>query len=173
MEELLFHFRQEATLSVLINDVIKSSAIEGETLDYEEVRSSISKKLGMTISENIPVSRDVDGVVEMMLDATQKYDKSLTKERIWDGHASLFPTGPMNVVSGPIALEKIHFEAPSEDRIEPEMTSFLTWFETEPDIDPVLFAGLAHFWFITIHPFEDGNGRIARAIADMALAKSE
>ncbi len=191
MEGLGFEFKREANLSTLTSDVVKSSAIEGENLNPEEVRSSIARRLGMDIAGLIPASRDVEGVVEMMLDATQSFSKPLTKRRLFDWHAALFPTGrngmhsiivgnwrnddsgPMQVVSGPIGHEKIHFEAPSADKLEIEMRSFLSWFEKQNNIDPVLKAGVAHLWFVTIHPFEDGNGRIARAIADMALARAD
>ena len=191
MESLGFELRQEANLSTLTNDVVKSSAIEDQNLNPNEVRSSIARKLGIEVAGLIPVGRDVDGVVEMMLDATQQFSKPLTKERLFDWHAAIFPTGrsgmhkitvgdwrpldagPMQVVSGPIGREKIHFEAPSANRIAKEMQIFLAWFDKELTIDPVLKAGIAHFWFVTIHPFEDGNGRIARAIGDMALARAD
>ncbi len=191
MEGLGFRLRAEASLTMLTADVIKSSAIEGELLDAEQVRSSIARRLGLDFGGNAKSSRDVEGVVEMMLDATQKYAEPLTAERLFGWHASLFPTGrsgmrritvgalrpadigPMQVVSGPIGREKIHFEAPASDRLQGEMADFLEWFEAANGIDPVLKAGIAHFWFVTIHPFEDGNGRISRAIADMALARAE
>ncbi len=188
MEGLGFELKREASLSTLTNDVVKSSAIEGENLNPEEVRSSIARRLGIDIAGLIPASRDVEGIVEMMLDATQQFSKPMTKERLFDWHAALFPTGrsgmhritvgdwrtidaePMQVVSGPIGKEKVHFEAPSADRLEKEMQAFLKWFGNGHEIDPVIKAGIAHLWFVTIHPFEDGNGRIARAIGDMALA---
>ena len=191
MESLGFQLKAEAVLQTLTEDVLKSSEIEGELLDKEQVRSSIARRLGMDIGALTPADRDVEGVVEMMLDATQHYDKSLTKERVLDWHAALFPTGrsgmsrikvgawredqtgPMQVVSGPIGRERVHYVAPIADRLEAEMQSFLDWFEREASLDPVLKAALAHLWFVTIHPFDDGNGRIARAIADMALARSE
>jgi Fic family protein len=191
MEALGFPLQSEALLHTLTQDVLKSSEIEGEALDKEQVRSSIARRLGLDIGALAAVDRDVEGVVEMMLDATQRYDKPLTKERLFDWHAALFPTGrsgitrvmvgawrdgshgPMQVVSGPIGRERVHFEAPAADRLDSEMTRFLAWFEAPTDIDPVIKAALAHLWFITIHPFDDGNGRIARAIADMALARSE
>ena len=186
-----FDLKGEATLITLTNDVISSSAIEGENLDPEEVRSSIARRLGIDIGGSNLTSRNVDGIVEMMLDATQRYLKPLTKERLFDWHAALFPTGrsgmhfitvggwrtmdsgPMQVVSGPLGREKIHFEAPGADKLEYEMEVFLRWFETNDAIDPVLKAGIAHLWFVTIHPLEDGNGRIARAIGDMALARAD
>jgi Fic family protein len=191
MEGLGFRLRAEASLTTLTADVIKSSAIEGELLDAEQVRSSIARRLGLDFGGKVKTSRDIEGVVEMMLDATQKYAETLTVERIFDWHASLFPTGrsgmrkitvgawrpadigPMQVVSGPIGRERVHFEAPSADRLQHEVSAFLDWFEAANEIDPVLKAGIAHFWFVTIHPFEDGNGRISRAIADMALARAE
>jgi len=191
MEGLGFELKCEASLSTLTNDVVKSSAIEGENLNPEEVRSSIARRLGIDIAGLIPASRDVEGIVEMMLDATQQFSKPLTKDRLFDWHAALFPTGrsgthkitvggwrtidagPMQVVSGPIGKEKVHFEAPDADRLEKEMHAFLKWFGNNDDIDPVIKAGIAHLWFVTIHPFEDGNGRIARAIGDMALARAD
>lgn len=191
MEGLGFELRREASLSTLTNDVVKSSAIEGEHLNPEEVRSSIARRLGIDIAGLIPASRDVEGIVEMMLDATQQLSKPLTKDRLFDWHAALFPTGrsgmhkitvggwrtveagPMQVVSGPIGKEKVHFEAPTAERLEKEMEVFLAWLMGEDDTDPVIRAGIAHLWFVTIHPFEDGNGRIARAIGDMALARAD
>jgi Fic family protein len=191
MEALGFNLQQEAVLQTLTADVIKSSEIEGEKLDADQVRSSIARRLGMDIGALKPVDRNVEGVVEMMLDATRHYQQQLTAERLFAWHASLFPTGrsgmaeiragswrddskgPMQVVSGPMGREHVHFEAPKADRLSGEMRSFLDWFEGDKAIDPVLRAGLAHLWFVTIHPFDDGNGRIARAIADMALARSE
>ena len=191
MEGLGFEFKREACLDTLTNDVVKSSAIEGENLNPEEVRSSIARRLGIDIAGLSPASRDVEGIVEMMLDATQAFSKPLTKDRLFDWHAALFPTGrsgmhriavggwrtidadPMQVVSGPIGREKVHFEAPSADKLDKEMKAFLSWFESQSDVDPVLKAGMAHLWLVTIHPFEDGNGRIARAIADMALARAD
>jgi hypothetical protein len=191
MEGLGFELKQEASLNTLTDDVVKSSAIEGENLNPLEVRSSIARRLGIEIAGLAPVSRAVEGMVEMMLDATQQFSKPLTKKRLFDWHAALFPTGrsgmhsiivgnwrnldsgPMQVVSGPIGREKIHFEAPSADRLEKEMQNFLSWFEQDSSLDPVLKAGIAHLWFITIHPFEDGNGRIARAIGDLALTRAD
>jgi Fic family protein len=191
MEALGFNLRQEAVLQTLTADVLKSSEIEGEKLDAEQVRSSIARRLGMDIGALKPADRHVEGVVEMMLDATRHYDQALTTERLFSWHASLFPTGrsgmtkintgawrddstgPMEVVSGPIGKERVHFQAPTAKRPDGEMRTFLEWFNANADIDPVLKAGLAHLWFVTIHPFDDGNGRIARAIADMVLARSE
>jgi len=191
MEALGFTLRQEAVLQTLTADVLKSSEIEGERLDAEQVRSSIARRLGIDIGALKPADRNVEGVVEMMLDATRHYDQPLSAERLFAWHASLFPTGrsgmtkirggawrddstgPMEVVSGPMGKERVHFEAPKAARLDAEMTAFLDWFNGAGEIDPVLKAGLAHLWFVTIHPFDDGNGRIARAIADMALARSE
>ncbi|HEX8415074.1 MAG TPA: Fic family protein [Sphingomicrobium sp.] len=191
MEALGFELRAEASLQSLTEEVIKSSEIEGERLDRDQVRSSLARRLGMDISGLVPADRDVEGIVEMMLDATQNYVSSLTADRLFGWHAALFPTGrsgmtaiavggwrtsatgPMQVVSGPFGREKVHFKAPDAERLDSEMASFLDWFESDARLDPVLKAAVAHLWFVTIHPFEDGNGRIARAIADLALARSE
>ncbi len=191
MEGLGFSLRTEAVLNTLTEDVLKSSEIEGETLDRDQVRSSIARRLGIDIGGLKPPDRDVEGVVEMMLDATQNYEKPLTGRRLFDWHAALFPTGhsgmsrikvgawrddkkgPMQVVSGAIGNEKVHYEAPVAGRLREEMAKFLDWFEKKNSVDLVLKAGVAHLWFVTIHPFDDGNGRIARAIADMELARSE
>lgn len=191
MEVLGFSLKEEAFLETLTTDVVKSSKIEGENLEEKQVRSSIARKLGMDIAGLIPSDRNVEGVVEMMLDATQLCEKPLTKERICNWHAALFPTGrsgmhkitvadwrkdetgPMQVVSGPMGKEKVHFEAPSADLLENEMKNFIKWFNEDSDIEPVIKAGIAHLWFVTIHPFDDGNGRIARAIADMQLSRAD
>ena len=194
MEGLGFPLQQEAVLQTLTEDVVKSSEIEGERLDQSQVRSSIARRLGMNVGGVDVVDREVEGVVEMMLDATCNYDQPLTAERLSGWHASLFPTGrsgmrklrvgtwrddntgPMQVVSGPIGRERVHFEAPAAGRLEREIRAFLHWFNEDggrTGVDDVLRAGLAHLWFVTIHPFDDGNGRIARAIADMVLARSE
>jgi Fic family protein len=191
MEALGFRLRQEAVLKTLTEDVVKSSEIEGERLDAEQVRSSIARRLGVDIGALKPADRNVEGIVEMTLDATRRYDQPLTTNRLFVWHASLFPTGrsgmtgikvgawrddstgPMQVVSGPLGNEFVHFEGPPAARLTGEMKAFLEWFNTDIHIDPVLKAGLAHLWFVTIHPFDDGNGRIARAITDMALARSE
>ena len=191
MEALGFKLRQEAVFKTLTEDVLKSSEIEGEQLDAEQVRSSIARRLGMDIGGLKPVDRNVEGVVEMMLDATGRYEQPLTAERLFGWHASLFPTGrsgmrrirvgawrddssgPMRVVSGAVGRERVHFEAPAAGRLDREMQVFLDWFDEKTESDWVMKAGLAHLWFVTIHPFDDGNGRIARAIADMALARSE
>jgi len=191
MEALGFDLRNEAHLRTLTEDVIKSSEIEGEKLDRDQVRSSIARRLGMDIAGLVQADRDVEGVVEMMLDATEKFDEPLTDERLFNWHAALFPTGrsgmsrirvakwrddsdgPMQVVSGPMGRDKVHYEAPPAEHLNDEMARFLAWFENPGAMHPLLVAGLAHLWFVTIHPFDDGNGRIARAIADMALARSE
>ena len=191
MEGLGFSLRSEAVLQTLTEDVLKSNEIEGEKLDKDQVRSSIARRLGLDIGGLVKVDRHVEGVVEMMLDATGHFADPLIEERLLAWHAALFPTGrsgmtriavgrwrdvhsePMQVVSGPIGREKLHYEALEAKRVSVEMRAFLKWFNGPQAIDPVLAAGLAHLWFVTIHPFEDGNGRIARAIADMALARSE
>ena len=191
MESLGFNLKAEATLQTLTEEVVKSSEIEGEILDRNQVRSSIARRLGMDIGALTPSDRSVEGVVEMMLDAIQKYDQPVTADRLFGWHSALFPTGrsgmlkivtgkwrteesgPMQVVSGPIGREHVHFEAPAAKRLENEMKAFLDWFNADQALDPVIKAAIAHLWFVTIHPFEDGNGRIARAIADLALARSE
>jgi Fic family protein len=183
--------RAEAGLIALTDEIVGSSAIEGEHLDASAVRSSIARRLGLDAAGLPEPGRTVDAVVEMMLDATRAHDLPLTAERLFGWHAALFPTGrsgpfrltvggwrtdekgPMQVVSGPIGRETVHFQAPDAHRLEREMACFLDWFETAQAIDPVLKAGIAHFWFVTVHPFDDGNGRIARAIADMALARAD
>ena len=189
METLGFDLQNEAVLNTLTLDVIKSSEIEGEFLEQEQVRSSIARKLGLDIAGSVYSERNVDGIVEMMLDATQRYSAPLTSDRLFDWHASLFPTGrthlhkitvadwrkegPMQVISGPMGKEKIHYEAPHSERVAKEMDDFLYWFENEEGVDLVLKAAIAHLWFVTIHPFDDGNGRITRAITDMLLARSD
>lgn len=188
MSALGFSIKEETILSTLTLDVLKSSEIEGEFLKQEQVRSSIAIRLGMNYAGIVNVDRNVEGIVEMMLDATQRYDKPLDQERIYGWHAALFPSGwsgmhrintgcyrdgEMQVVSGPMGKEKIHFQAPSAKVVKKEMDLFLNWFEKETNLDSVLKAAIAHFWFIIIHPFDDGNGRIARAISDMLLARSE
>ena len=188
MGTLGFSIKTETILSTLTLDVLKSSEIEGEFLNYEQVRSSIARKLGLEYAGIIHIDRNVEGVVEMMLDATQKYNEPLNHERIFGWHAALFPTGwsgmhkidtgkyrdgEMQVVSGPMGKERIHFQAPSPNVVKEEMNDFLEWLNNNDNIDGVLKAAIAHFWFIIIHPFDDGNGRIARAISDMLLARSE
>ena len=188
MEALGFPQQNEALLKTLTLDVLKSSEIEGELLDPEQVRSSIARRLGMGIAGLVPADRRVEGVVAMALEATQNYAKPLTKERLFDWHASLFPgsatgikvgvwrddsKGPMQVISGAMGRERVHYEAPASGRLDAEMGAFLGWANQAGDMDPVLRAAIAHLWFVTIHPFDDGNGRIARAIADGLLARSE
>jgi len=167
---------------------LKSTGIEGEFLNVAQVRSSLARRLGMDIVGLVPSDRNVDGMVEMMLDATQNSQSLLTEERLFNWHASLFPTGRsgmypiavgawrsgiMQVVSGGFGKEKVHFQAPDANLIKQEMKIFTDWFNDDQSIDPVLKAGIAHLWFITIHPFDDGNGRIARAITDMQLSKAD
>ncbi|HEY6273386.1 MAG TPA: Fic family protein [Terriglobales bacterium] len=191
MEGLGFQLRAEAALQTLTEEVIKSSEIEGEILDREQVRSSLARRLGVDIGGLTPSERHVEGVVEMMLDATQHYAEPMTAKRLFGWHAALFPaghsgmtrikvggwrtdkSGPMQVVSGPIGKERVHYEAPAAERLRHEMQWFLEAFNAEDGTDLVLKAAIAHLWFVTIHPFDDGNGRIARAIADMALARSD
>jgi Fic family protein len=191
MESMGFHLRNEALLNTLTQDVLKSSEIEGEHLDAQQVRSSISRKLGIEIAGSIESDRNIDGVVEMMLDATSNCFAPLSAERLFDWHAALFPTGrsgkykitvgdwrkdttgPLQVVSGALGKEKVHFEAPHSSLVAKEMKVFLEWFNSDSKMDLVLKAAVAHLWFVTIHPFEDGNGRIARALTDMLLAQSD
>jgi Fic family protein len=191
MEMLGFALRNETALQTLTLDVIKSTEIEGEFLHPDQVRSSIARRLGMDIAGLVPADRQVDGVVDMILDATQNYNKPLNKNRLFGWHASLFPAGrsglhkiavgrwrgnengPIQVVSGAMGKEIVHYEAPDADRLKHEMDLFLKWFQSTPSMDAVLKSAIAHFWFVTIHPFDDGNGRIARAIADMQLAKAD
>lgn len=191
MKSLGFGLQEEAVLRTLTEDVVKSSEIEGETLDPEAVRSSIARRLGMDVGALAPADRNVEGVVEMMLDATRNYDHALTEERLFGWDASLFPTGrsdmrrirvgawrddregPMLVVSGAIGRERVHFEGPPAARVADEMRRFLDWFNGGPPVDMVLKAGMAHLWFVSVHPFDDGSGRIARAIGDLCLARSE
>ena len=192
MEGLGFNLKSEALLQTLTLDVLKSNEIEGEILDKDQVRSSIARRLGMDVAGLVPADRNVEGVVEMLLDATQNYQIELTAERLFGWHAALFPAGrsgmhkitagawrqsgvgPMQVVSGAMGRERVHFEAPDAVGLDSEMLTFLNWFnDTKRIIDPVLKAAIAHFWFVTIHPFDDGNGRIARTIADMQLARAD
>lgn len=191
MEGLGFELREEAVLETLTEDIVKTSAIEGEFLNPIEVRSSVARRLGLDISGLPEASRDVEGVVEMMLDATQQFEAPLTKDRLCGWHAALFPTGrsgmyritvgewredehgPMQVVSGPIGREKVHYTAPEAERLEAEMNLFLQWFNSDNSIEQVIKSALAHLWFVSIHPFDDGNGRIARAIADSQLARAD
>ena len=191
MGALGFELQNEANLEILTIEILKSTEIEGEFLDREQVRSSIARRLGLDISGLVYSERNVDGIVDLMLDATKKYDKELTKERLFSWHASLFPagqsgmykiitgnwrddsTGPMQVVSGALGKEKVHYQAPPANQIENEMRIFFDWFNLEQNVDPVLKAAIAHLWFVTLHPFEDGNGRISRALSDMLLARSD
>ncbi len=191
MVELGLAQRDQATLQALTQEVITTSAIEGEALDLDAVRSSIARRLGIDIGALAPADRHVDGVVDMVLDATQHFDQPLTPERLFGWHAALFPTGysgrvriqvgawrndaagPMQVVSGPLGREKVHYEAPPAPRLPAELAAFLPWFNTTPAGDPLIHAGLAHLWLAALHPFDDGNGRISRAVGDMALARAE
>lgn len=191
MEALGFSLQKEAFLETLTLDVLKTSEIEGERLNAEQVRSSIARQLGLEIAGSVPSDRHVDGVVEMMLDATQNFSDPLTPDRLFNWHSALFPTGrsgmypisvgqwrtdkkgPMQVVSGAFGKEKIHFQAPDSYKIEPEMARFLDWFNTNNTLDSVIKAGVAHLWLLTIHPFDDGNGRIARAVTDLLMARSD
>jgi Fic family protein len=191
MEALGFELSAQASLEMLTKDVVKSSEIEGDILNKEQVRSSLARRLGMNIGTLIPASLHIEGVTQMMLDASQQYNAPLTIERLCAWHMLLFPTGrsgmadisvgawrndrvgPMQVVSGPIGRERVHYQAPSAEKLHDYMRVFLDWFENDESIDLVLKAGIAHLWFVTIHPFDDGNGRIARAIADLMLARSE
>jgi Fic family protein len=188
MEAMGFPVQEQAVLNTLTLDVLKSSEIEGEVLNREQVRSSIARRLGIEIAGAVHAERHVEGVVEMMLDASQRYDKPLTPERLKGWHAALFPTGysgpykirvgawrddVMQVTSGAIGRERVHFEAPAATKVEAGVSHFLEWINGEQSLDPVLKAALAHLWFVTIHPFEDGNGRITRAITDMLLARAD
>jgi len=192
MEGFGFDLQENTTLENLIQDVLKSSEIEGEILNREEVRSSIARRLGMEVAGMVPSDRHVDGVVEMMLDATQQYKVALDAERLFGWHAALFPTGrsgiykivvghwrnntkadPMQVVSGALGKERVHFQAPDSRVLDREMLQFMDWFNHNHEIDPIIKAALAHLWFVTIHPFDDGNGRIARAITDRQLARAD
>lgn len=188
MNALGFSAKEEATLTALTLDVVKSSEIEGELLNYDQVRSSIARRLGINTAGLVPSSRHIEGVVEMMLDATQRYALPLTEKRLFGWHAALFPTGysgpyeieagkyrtgEMQVVSGAMGKEKVHYEAVKPEFVKAEMDELLDWFNSDDELDLVLKAAIAHFWFIIIHPFDDGNGRIGRAITDMLLARSE
>ena len=191
MEALGFEMRSQATLRTLTEDVVKTNEIEGEILAPDQVRSSIANRLGLDIGALPAADRNFDGAVEVALDATRNYAEPLTEERLFSWHAALFPTGrsgmrwirvgqwrddadgPMQVVSGPVGRQRVHYTAPPAERLEDEISRFLEWFDGTQSMEPVLAAGIAHLWFVTIHPFDDGNGRIARAIADMALARSE
>jgi len=188
MNALGFSAKAEATLTALTSDVVKSSEIEGEILNYDQVRSSIARRLGINTAGLVSSSRHIEGIVEMMLDATQRFTLPLTEKRLFGWHAALFPTGysgpylievgqyrtgEMQIVSGAMGKEKVHYEAVKPESVKTEMDKFLDWFNNENSLDPVLKAAIAHFWFIIIHPFDDGNGRIGRAITDMLLARAE
>ncbi len=191
MVRLGFDLKREAQLASLTENVIKSSEIEGEVLEGAAVRSSIARRLGVAEASVTAADRRTEGVVEMMLDATERYDAPLTAKRLFGWHAALFPTGyvgarpvrvgawrndangPMQVVSGPLGRERVHYQAPPAPKVAAEMSRFLDWFNRRTKPEGLLRAGLAHLWFVTIHPFDDGNGRIARAVADQALAQSE
>jgi Fic family protein len=188
MNALGFSTKEEATLTALTLDVVKSSEIEGELLNYDQVRSSIARRLGLNTVGLVPSNRHIEGIVEMMLDATQRFIEPLTEERLFGWHAALFPTGysgpykievgqyrtgEMQIVSGAIGKEKVHYEAVKPEFVKAEMDKFLEWFNAENGIDNVLKGAIAHFWFIIIHPFDDGNGRIARALTDQLLARAE
>jgi len=191
MISLGFDLQVEAMFQTITQDVLKTSEIEGEHLNVDQVRSSVARKLGMDIGGSIPADRHVEGVVDMLLDATQHYEKPLDDERLFGWHAAMFPTGrsgmhkitvgswrtpetgAMQVLSGAMRKERVHFEAPQSEIVEKEMQVFFDWFNSEDGLDPVLKAAIAHLWFITIHPFDDGNGRIARAVTDLQLARSD
>ena len=192
MEGMGFRLQAEANLHTLTLDVLKSSEIEGEILNPDQVRSSIARRLGMDIAGLVPADRYVEGVVEMMLDATQNYSQPLTDDRLFGWHAAMFPTGrsgmnkivvgryrdntlddPMQVVSGSLGKEKVHFQALASELLQNEMTNLLNWFNADQKLDAVMKAALAHLWFVTIHPFDDGNGRITRAITDMQLSRAD
>jgi Fic family protein len=191
MESLGFDFREKALLKTLTLDVLKSSEIEGEIYKLDEVRSSLAKKLGMDLPDLIHYDRNIDGVADILVDATKNNRDLLTEERLFSWHAALFPTGrsgmykitvgnwrqdeggPMQVVSGAMGKERVHYEAPDSKIVPLEMKKFIQWFNKETQLEPVLKASVAHFWFITIHPFDDGNGRIARALTDMLLARAD
>ena len=191
MIRLGFDLKLEAQLASLTENVIKSSEIEGEALEGAAVRSSVARRLGVAEASVTPADRRTEGVVEMMLDATERFDTPLTAKRLFGWHAALFPTGyagvrpvsvggwrhdadgPMQVVSGPLGRERVHYQAPPAPKVAAEMTRFLEWFNRRTEPEGLLRAGLAHLWLVTIHPFDDGNGRIARAVADQALAQSE
>ncbi len=192
MEGLGFQLQAEATLQALTIEVIKSNEIEGQTLDADQVRSSIARRLGMDIAGLVPSDRHVDGVVEVILDATRNYKEALTTDRLCSWQSALFPSGrrglqkivvgawrdnkpddPMQVVSGAMGKERVHFQAPASGVLDHEMNQFMNWFNSSHEVHPILKAAIAHLWFVTIHPFDDGNGRIARTIADMQLARAD
>lgn len=186
-----FDLRTDADLETMTTDVLRTSAIEGEVLDPAQVRSSLAKRLGLVVQGAARFDRHVDGVVEMLLDATRNCHAKLTADRLFGWHAAMFPTGrsgmlsilvgqyrddstgPMQVVSGPMGREKVHYQAPDAKRLKKEMTTFLKWVNGKDALDPLVKAALGHFWFVTLHPFEDGNGRMARAVADLLLARAD
>ena len=191
MGSIGFELRKEASFEALTIDILNTNEIEGEILNRAEVRSSLARRLGMDLVGLIPSARNVDGVVDMMVDAIENNEQEISEERLYGWHSSLFPsgrsgmykiltgqyrqdtTGPMQVVSGALGKEKIHFQAPSSEMVKMEMNKFIKWFNNEEHYDPVIKAGIAHLWFLTIHPFEDGNGRIARALTDLLLARAD
>ena len=188
LSTLGFEFQDEAMLSTMSVELVRSSEIEGEMLNLQEVRSSIARRLGIETAGLVPASRYVEGIVEMLLDATQNYKKPLSDDRLFGWHNVLFPsgisglyriedgkyrTGEMQVVSGAMGREKVHYQAPSPEKVPEEMKRFIQWVNTEEDIDEVIKAAIVHLWFVSIHPFDDGNGRITRALTDMMLARSE
>ena len=192
MESFGFEIQEEAVLKTLTDDVLKTSEIEGELLNVDQVRSSIAKRLGMDVAGLVPFDKNVEGIVEMMLDATRNYNEKLSAERLFGWHSLLFPLGrsgaykivagdwrknakddPMQVVSGAMGKQRVHFQAPDATVLPTEVQQFLNWFNAESDYDPILKSGIAHLWFVTLHPFDDGNGRISRAIADMQLARAD
>lgn len=192
MIQLGFPLQAEATLQTLTTEILKSGEIEGELLEREQVRSSVARRLGMDTGGILPADRHIEGVVEMMLDATGRNREPLTDERLFSWHAAMFPTGrsgmhkitvgawrdnpphdPMQVVSGPAGREQLHYQAPPSELLPDEMKAFLHWFNAPATIDPVLKAGIVHLWFVTIHPFDDGNGRIARAITELQLCRAD
>lgn len=191
MGTLGFDLKNQANLEILTQDVLKSTEIEGELLNPDQVRSSVARRLGLDVSGLVHSDRNVDGVVEMMIDATENFDKPFSKDRLFAWHSALFPTaysgmhkvlvgqwrddstGPMQVVSGPMGKETVHYQAPPANNIDSEMKKFIVWINKKQNNDLVIKAALAHLWFVTLHPFEDGNGRIARAITDMNLSQSD
>ncbi|MCT9123864.1 Fic family protein [Cupriavidus gilardii] len=191
LADLGMGFRNEACLAVLTEDVVKTSAIEGESLDVASVRSSVARRLGVDIGALAPADRYVDGVVDMILDATSNAQQPVNADRLFGWHAALFPTGysgmsrirvaawrddangPMQVVSGPIGRQRVPYEAPPADRLEAETARFVDWLNGSGEDPPLLKAGIGHLWFVTLHPFDDGNGRIARAIGDLLLARAD
>lgn len=191
MGALGFEVQNEANLEILTQEIVKTTEIEGEYLDREQVRSSIARRLGLDVSGLVYSERNVDGIVDLMLDATRNFDKTLNKDRLFSWHAALFPsgqsglykivvgkwrddsTGPMQVVSGALGKEKVHYQAPPASQLDKEMRIFLDWFNADSSTDPVIKSAIAHLWFVTLHPFEDGNGRISRALSDMLLARSD